>query len=136
MEPIKEALTTSKFPAAMSNTATINSVRLPKVALSRPPSWGPTRIASWSVARPMRPARGTIASAEVMKVSNGWCVTSASSDTGTKTRSQLIEGRNNRAQPGIGLHYPVKIGASTTPHPAVGIALCRSGVSIAAVPLR
>jgi len=71
MEPIKEALTTSKFPAAISSTATISSVRFPKVALSRPPSCGPTRIASWSVARPSRPASGTMASAAVMKVSNG-----------------------------------------------------------------
>ena len=71
IEPIKEALTTSKFPAAMSRTATINSVRFPNVALSSPPSCGPTRIASWSVARPISPASGTMASAAVTKVSNG-----------------------------------------------------------------
>ena len=70
IEPTNDALTTSKLPASTSSTATISSVTLPNVALSRPPRRGPTRIASWSVARPIRPASGMMASPEVMKISN------------------------------------------------------------------
>jgi hypothetical protein len=71
IEPIKEALTTSKSPAAMSSTPTISSVRFPNVAFSSPPSRGPMQIASWSVARPIRPASGMMATAAVMNVSTG-----------------------------------------------------------------
>jgi len=54
-------------PAATRKKPTMSSVRLPRVAFRRPPRWGPSRIASCSVASPRRAASGTIASAEVMK---------------------------------------------------------------------
>jgi hypothetical protein len=66
MDPIKEAFTIEKLPALISRTHTISSVTLPSVAFRSPPRRGPTRRATWSVDRPMRPASGTMASAEVM----------------------------------------------------------------------
>ena len=89
IEPISEALTISNSPAETSSTARISSVKLPKVALRRPPTRGPEWMASESVARPIRPASGTIARQEVAKMTNGWPpVRSATNEIGTKISSQ------------------------------------------------
>jgi hypothetical protein len=63
IEPVIDALTTSKRPARIATRAMINSAALPKVAFSRPPTPSPALAAKRSVALPMRPASGTIASA-------------------------------------------------------------------------
>src|SRR5262249_2096525 len=93
IEPISEALTTSNCCARTSRMAMISSVMLPNVALRRPPTRGPARIASWSVARPMRAARGMIAREERTNTTTGWGTTNwATNDRGTKISSQYTDG--------------------------------------------
>src|SRR6188768_31281 len=58
MLPVIEALTTSTWCARSATTAIISSGALPNVALRNPPSVGPDRFASSSVASPIRPAAG------------------------------------------------------------------------------
>src|SRR5688572_9458914 len=71
--------------------AMINSAALPKVALSSPPIPSPSRSASCSVARPIRPASGMIASAAVAKIARPLaCIAySSTSAIGTKTSSAI-----------------------------------------------
>ena len=67
----------------------ISSVTLPKVALRSPPTMGPDRSASWSVARPIRAASGTIATQDATKTRTGCSSTNwATREIGTKTSSQ------------------------------------------------
>ena len=67
IEPTIEALTTSCRPWPRAKRAMISSGALPKVTLSRPPTPGPERAASSSVARPISAAVGMIPSAEAAK---------------------------------------------------------------------
>ena len=61
IDPVIEALTTPVKPLFNATSAMINSAAFPKVALRKPPTPAPERDASCSVARPIQPARGTIA---------------------------------------------------------------------------
>ena len=58
MLPVSDALTISTWCARSATTAMISSAALPKVALRKPPSVGPDRLASSSVASPINPAAG------------------------------------------------------------------------------
>ena len=69
IEPIRVALTSSCRPFPSANRAMISSGALPKVTLRSPPTPGPERAASSSVARPMSAAVGTIPSADAKKTS-------------------------------------------------------------------
>src|SRR3954447_3886357 len=69
MEPTSEALTTSWRPSCSANSAMISSGALPNVTLSSPPTPGPERAASSSVALPISAAVGITPSAEVVKIS-------------------------------------------------------------------
>jgi hypothetical protein len=71
IDPINEAFTIRKLSALISRTHTISAVMYPKVAFTSPPRRGPIRAATCSVERPMRPASGTMAKAEVMKTTVG-----------------------------------------------------------------
>jgi hypothetical protein len=62
MEPVIEALTTSCNPSRSAKSAMMSSAALPKVAFRRPPIPSPRRLARCSVARPIQPASGTMAS--------------------------------------------------------------------------
>ena len=68
MAPVIEAFTTSNRPAWMAKKAMISSVALPNVAFSSPPMPAPTCFDISSVALPMKPAIGTIASAADRKI--------------------------------------------------------------------
>ena len=72
----------------MSRLIRSSSAALPKVALSSPPIPGPVWCARCSVASPMRPARGRIATHETTKMAVGeaWLAPSQRL-AGTKTRS-------------------------------------------------
>jgi len=87
-------LTIAKSPALMRNTDTISSVMLPSVAFSRPPRRAPTRVATCSVERPIKPASGMIARAELTNKATVRPRKSAAIETGMKTNSQSIEGVN------------------------------------------
>ncbi len=71
IEPVIEALTTSTNPALIAKIPIKSSVALPKVALSSPPSAGPTYTAISSVASPIYFANGTIAKAARKKIIKG-----------------------------------------------------------------
>ena len=73
IEPVMDALTTSMWPARSAMSAMISSAALPKEALSRPPMPSPMRWASCSVAWPIQPAMGMIASAETMNRAVPFC---------------------------------------------------------------
>lgn len=68
IEPVKVAFTTCTKPLFKAIKAKINSVALPKVALSNPPKLGPTTTAIFSVASPINAANGTIARAALRKM--------------------------------------------------------------------
>ena len=88
--PTMEAFTTSCSPARRAKSAMISSVALPKVAFINPPSAGPTRSDSSSVASPINPANGTMASAAVKKISrSGRCNSSSAMLTGMNSNSQF-----------------------------------------------
>src|SRR4051812_36220390 len=82
----------------------ISSARLPRVALSSPPTVGPVWTAISSVALPRKPDRGTIASALSAKtITGGACASSAPIATGTNSRSRasnFIGGRGARSERG------------------------------------
>ena len=89
IEPVSEALTTSSMPARSATRAMISSAALPSVALRKPPIPSPTRAASFSVARPSRPASGMMATQASTNTSSGlsgraWC---SKSVTGTASSS-------------------------------------------------
>src|SRR5215207_6169879 len=89
IEPVMDAFTRSIRPARRARIAMISSARLPRVALSRPPSVGPVYAAISSVARPRYPERGMIARALKPKISTGFaCTYSAMIAAGTN-RSRI-----------------------------------------------
>lgn len=95
IEPVIDALTTLVRPRESAMPAMINSAAFPKVALSNPPIPSPMRAASASVARPIQPATGMIASAEQTNRAVGLPRPGqkrSKTATGTKMRSQLSEG--------------------------------------------
>src|SRR5581483_5247542 len=97
IEPVSEALTTSCSPSRSAARAMINSAALPNDAFNRPPAPAPTWPARCSVALPMSPARGTIASAEDAKTRTGsaWSISSAM-ERGTKIRSRSSQEPSGR----------------------------------------
>ena len=72
IEPVIEAFTrpyiSGPFDSAIM--AMISSAALPKVAFSSPPTPAPSVSARFSVARPISPARGMMASAETTKTAS------------------------------------------------------------------
>jgi len=72
IDPVIEALTSGYIlgPCASATSAIVNSAALPNVALSNPPSPAPSLAARLSVARPISPAKGTIATPEATKTHN------------------------------------------------------------------
>jgi len=92
MLPLMEAFTTSCRPALNAKRAIISSVALPKVALRNPPSAGPTRSDSSSVACPIEPGQRMMASAEARKIQVSAARASSSAiAAGTKSSSQLSQ---------------------------------------------
>ena len=85
MEPASEAFTTSCSPARSAARAMISSAALPKVAFRSPPMPSPMRAASCSVACPIQPARGRIASPEATKIHSGRSGTACLSAIATGT---------------------------------------------------
>src|SRR5262245_18813051 len=73
IEPVSDALTSGYIsgPRARAMSAMISSAALPKVALRRPPSAEPIVSARFSVARPMRPAKGITAMQETRNSQSG-----------------------------------------------------------------
>ena len=87
--PAIEAFTSTYCPARNAASAISSSVRLPNVALSRPPIVSPVRDATASVARLNSAASGTIASTD-RKNSSVWASgfsACATSTIGTRTSS-------------------------------------------------
>jgi hypothetical protein len=71
IEPTIEALTTSWSPSRRAKKAMISSGALPKVTFRKPPTPGPVRAASCSVASPITAAVGMTPSAAAPKTSTG-----------------------------------------------------------------
>ena len=95
MEPVSDAFTISVLSSRIRKKAMTSSVTLPNVAFTSPPILGPVCRASCSVARPISPASGRIAPADVRKISSSFPPASSSTiDTGTSTSSQSSEGRS------------------------------------------
>ena len=95
IEPVSDAFTISILSSRIRKNAITSSVTLPNVALTSPPIRGPVCSASCSVERPIRPASGRIAPAEVRKISRSLPPASSSTmETGTRTSSQSSEGRS------------------------------------------
>ena len=95
IEPVSDAFTISVLSSRIRKNAITSSVTLPNVALISPPTRGPVWSASCSVERPIRPASGRIAPAEVTKISRSLPPTiSSAMETGTRTSSQSSDGRS------------------------------------------
>ena len=95
IEPVSDAFTISVLSSRIRKNAITSSVTLPNVALISPPTRGPVWSASCSVERPIRPASGRIAPAEVTKISRSLPpAISSTMETGTRTSSQSSEGRS------------------------------------------
>ncbi len=108
IEPVIDAFTTPVSPFESAISAMINSAALPKVAFNNPPTPWPKCSASSSVARPIQPAKGTIARHEQTNKATSFprCGQKRSTKaTGTKSRSQLSEGLNNDFKVGIGRKF-------------------------------
>ena len=71
MDPMIDAFTTSWRPSSRAKNAITSSGKFPKVTFRRPPTPGPERAASSSVAFPIIAAVGTIPSAAAMKTKIG-----------------------------------------------------------------
>ena len=88
--PATDAFTSTNCPARKAVSAITSSVRLPSVALSRPPTASPVLAATDSVAWLSRAASGTMASTD--SANSSVCAScasvSATNTTGTKTNSQ------------------------------------------------
>jgi len=68
----------------------MSSTRLPKLTLRKPATAEEVRMATCSVPKPNRAARGMIAREEVMKmVTSDWWVQWSAHDTGMKARSMM-----------------------------------------------
>jgi len=88
--PVMLAFTMSIKPAFRATMAMINSVALPKIALSKPPMEGPVTIATSSVAVLNQIARGIMPKADVMQtVSEPQCKYSAAIEMGMKINSAM-----------------------------------------------
>ena len=68
----------------------MSSTRLPKLTLRKPATAEEVRIATCSVPKPNRAARGMIAREEVVKMmTSDWWVQCSAQDMGIKTRSMI-----------------------------------------------
>ena len=67
MLPVIDALTTSTWCARNATIAMMSSAAFPNVAFRNPPSVGPERFASSSVASPIKPAAGMSEIAAALK---------------------------------------------------------------------
>src|SRR6516162_9795695 len=99
IEPVIDAFTTPVSPFERAISAMINSAALPKVAFNNPPTPWPRCSASSSVARPIQPARGTIAKQEQINKAvlfpPNCGQTRSTTATGTKISNQLSDGFSN-----------------------------------------
>ena len=94
---MSDAFTISVLSSRIRKKAMTSSVTLPNVAFTSPPILGPVCSASCSVARPISPASGRIAPAEVRKIMSSLPPASSSTiETGTSTSSQSSDGRSLR----------------------------------------
>ena len=90
IEPVSDDFTMLTRPAWRANDEMMISGALPSVALSRPPTVGPRKRARASVASPINPASGTIASADARNTRIGLAPNrSRPIPIGTKTSSQF-----------------------------------------------
>ena len=90
IEELIDALTRSISPAFSAKPAMMSSARLPSVAFNRPPTVGPVRAASSSVAWPRSADNGMIESALRPKTTSGdqWSHSAARAN-GMAARSQF-----------------------------------------------
>ena len=88
--PAMDALTSMYWPAFKAASAITSSVRLPRVALSSPPTESPVLAATDSVARLSSAASGTMASTDITKsiVCASGRAACATNRAGTNTSSQ------------------------------------------------
>ncbi len=93
IDPMIDAFTTSWRPSVNAKNAITSSGKLPKVTFSKPPTPGPERAASSSVALPISAAVGTIPSAAAMKIAVGLACPSSS------TIAAGISGASRYGQP-------------------------------------
>ena len=94
---MSDAFTISVLSSRIRKNAMTSSVTLPNVAFTSPPILGPVCRASCSVARPINPASGRIAPADVRKIRSSLPSASSSAiETGTRTSSQSSDGRSLR----------------------------------------
>jgi len=91
IEPVIEALTSGyiRGPCRSATKAITTSAALPNVALSNPPTPDPRRAARLSVARPIKPASGTMATPDAKKTQRSSAPEyRAATASGTATSSQ------------------------------------------------
>jgi len=88
---VSDAFTTGARPLARATPPMISSGRLLSVELKRPPSVGPSRAASRSVASPIRPTSGTIDTKAAANTARGGASCQARAKaTGTAAISQRL----------------------------------------------
>ena len=93
MAPVSEAFTTPARPWARATPPMISSGRLFSVELSSPPIVGPSFDASRSVAVPMMPTSGRIATSDAQNTTVGWASHHSrpmASGTATSSHSRFI----------------------------------------------
>ena len=90
IEPVSDDLTIRISPRCSANRLMMISGALPRVAFRSPPRVGPRYSARASVASPINPASGTIASAEARNTRTGLAPNQASAIAiGMKNSSQF-----------------------------------------------
>ena len=92
IEPVSEDFTMLTRPACKAKPEMMISGALPSEALSRPPMVGPRNLARASVASPINPARGTIASAEVRNTRIGLAPNPVQADSDRQEYQQPVQG--------------------------------------------
>ena len=93
MAPVSEAFTTPARPWARATPPMISSGRLFSVELSSPPIVGPSFDASRSVAVPMMPTSGRIATSDAQNTTVGWASDHSrpmANGTATSSHSRFI----------------------------------------------
>jgi len=104
IEPVMEALTTPVSPFERAKSPMMSSAALPNVALRKPPTPGPRCSVRCSVARPIHPARGTIARHDTTKSAVGF-------PSDGKNLRAMATGTNTRSQSSLGLSHERRRGA-------------------------
>ena len=97
IDPVSDALTRSSRPARSATIARISSAAFPNVALSNPPTAGPVRWASASVASPMAAARGMTPSPDTRNTASGGPWNNARPQETGRARSSQRRARHRSA---------------------------------------